>query len=112
MSLKAAVNELENRPSRSSNEDVTWFHRTLCALVFLTPMVWWNMHQGWVTLQHTSEHFGAGPFLAITRFLGQRRDDHHLQWVGLIAVPLGAERQLAYHIWRGVDFQEFPETRD
>jgi 4-amino-4-deoxy-L-arabinose transferase-like glycosyltransferase len=39
----------------------------LCALVFLTPMVWWNMHQGWVTLQHTSGHFKVDPFLAITR---------------------------------------------
>ena len=40
-----------------------------CALLFLTPMVWWNMHQGWVTLQHTSAHFRAVPFLDITRLV-------------------------------------------
>ena len=41
----------------------------LGALMFLTPIVWWNMHQGWVTLQHTSEHFRAVLFSVATRLL-------------------------------------------
>ncbi len=23
----------------------------------LTPVIWWNMHHGWITLQHTAHHF-------------------------------------------------------
>jgi 4-amino-4-deoxy-L-arabinose transferase-like glycosyltransferase len=27
------------------------------SLLFLTPVVWWNRQHGWITAQHTSEHF-------------------------------------------------------
>jgi len=30
----------------------------LVSLCFLAPVVWWNVHNGWVTLEHTSGHFG------------------------------------------------------
>ncbi len=29
------------------------------SLVFLMPVVWWNWHHEWVTVQHTREHFHA-----------------------------------------------------
>jgi len=41
----------------------------LCALIFITPMVWWNMHHGWVTLQHTSGHFKPSPFSGTSALL-------------------------------------------
>jgi undecaprenyl-diphosphatase len=31
----------------------------LGALLFLAPVVWWNSQHGWITAQHTSEHFQA-----------------------------------------------------
>jgi len=32
---------------------------TLGALLFLTPVIVWNYQHGWVTLEHTSEHFST-----------------------------------------------------
>jgi len=37
-------------------------------LAFLTPVLWWNAANGWITLQHTSEHFAA-PGVTIVRRL-------------------------------------------
>ncbi|HUG69463.1 MAG TPA: glycosyltransferase family 39 protein [Pirellulaceae bacterium] len=47
----------------------------ICALVslcFLTPVLWWNVQHGWVTLEHTSGHFAAEQVTLLkrsTRFL-------------------------------------------
>lgn len=30
-------------------------------LACLTPVVWWNARHGWITLEHTREHFGSSP---------------------------------------------------
>ena len=32
----------------------------LLALGFLAPVLWWNHQHGWITLEHTSEHFATG----------------------------------------------------
>jgi 4-amino-4-deoxy-L-arabinose transferase-like glycosyltransferase len=31
------------------------------SLLFLTPALWWNHQHGWITAQHTSEHFQSKP---------------------------------------------------
>jgi undecaprenyl-diphosphatase len=36
-------------------------------LCFLTPVLWWNFHHDWVTLQHTSSHFAAEQVTGIKR---------------------------------------------
>ncbi|MDB5346490.1 MAG: glycosyl transferase family 39 [Schlesneria sp.] len=42
------------------------------SLAFLLPVIFWNNHHSWVTLEHTSRHFGSQPVSAlrhVTRFL-------------------------------------------
>lgn len=34
----------------------------ILSLLFLAPVVYWNSQHGWITVQHTSEHFGAKTF--------------------------------------------------
>jgi undecaprenyl-diphosphatase len=43
------------------------------ALLFLTPVVWWNTQHAWITLEHTSEHFRSGSvtFLERLAMLGE-----------------------------------------
>jgi 4-amino-4-deoxy-L-arabinose transferase-like glycosyltransferase len=33
----------------------------IVALLFLTPVLWWNTQHGWITLEHTSSHFASEP---------------------------------------------------
>ena len=41
----------------------------LFSLVFLIPVVFWNIDQGWVLIHHTTGHFTAVPFSATSRLL-------------------------------------------
>jgi len=34
------------------------------SLLFLAPVLWWNQQHGWITAQHTSEHFQSKPVSA------------------------------------------------
>jgi undecaprenyl-diphosphatase len=40
------------------------------AMLFLTPVIWWNSQHGWVTFQHTSQHFEAAPMSLWQRVVG------------------------------------------
>jgi 4-amino-4-deoxy-L-arabinose transferase-like glycosyltransferase len=42
----------------------------LGGLAFLTPVLWWNEHHGWITMKHTSEHFTRKE-LTVMGWLGQ-----------------------------------------
>lgn len=35
------------------------------SLMFLLPVLWWNHQHAWVTLEHTSQHFGSQPVSAL-----------------------------------------------
>lgn len=39
------------------------------ALLFLLPVVWWNIQHGWITAQHTSEHFSGEPVGLLKRLI-------------------------------------------
>jgi undecaprenyl-diphosphatase len=40
------------------------------ALLFLTPVIWWNSRHGWITFQHTGEHFQTVEVTLLQRLKG------------------------------------------
>ncbi len=40
----------------------------ILALCFLSPVLWWNVQNDWVTLEHTSGHFAAAQVPLLKRF--------------------------------------------
>lgn len=54
-------------PARPLLRNPRFWCATLGSLLFLLPVLGWNQHHQWITLQHTQEHFTSQPF-----DLGQR----------------------------------------
>lgn len=48
--------------SMEDRRELRWLALWICGLVslcFLAPIVWWNIQNDWVTLEHTSGHFNG-----------------------------------------------------
>lgn len=55
------------------------------ALSFWIPVLWWNSHHDWITLEHTTEHFQAAPTGWSTRAI---------RWAEFVASILGVSSPL------------------
>ncbi len=81
----------------------------LASLAFLAPVLFWQASHGWITLEHTKEHFHAADHLTVARWLGrffsfpaaQAMLFSPVTWVLLIAGAVGGLWK-----WRRLDARQ------
>ncbi len=86
-----------NPASRALLRRSTFWICIVGSLLFLAPVIWWNMQHGWVTLKHTSHHFETRSNAGLLGHLGTLGEFLGLQalafspvtWVLMIAVVFG-----------------------